>query len=205
MRILDLSLPEIPSSLAGSAKGRRAEKVLVRSTAGWAGFHHWITKIGERSVCPQVFQGFPGFPGFHRFSGFQVFKTNISQYAAGMISEADIESNPTAVIFKSRAPVCGLFLPYRGPHGVIKPEGKSTAASQIYPPLLATHIYINTTPRVLSTLTQATVLHEVLHNVTGMYDEDLEPWLGLNPATDCKNGTICITKKLVAVGCAGPN
>src|SRR6185437_6420150 len=55
MRILDLSLPEIPSSLAGSAKGRRAEKVLVRSTAGWAGFHHLITKIGERSVCPQVF------------------------------------------------------------------------------------------------------------------------------------------------------
>src|SRR6185437_6490383 len=58
MRILDLSLPEIPSSLAGSAKGRRAEKVLVRSTAGWAGFHHLITKIGERSVCPQVLHSF---------------------------------------------------------------------------------------------------------------------------------------------------
>src|SRR6185437_9967880 len=46
MRILDLSLPEIPFSLAGSAKGRRAEKVLVRSTAGMG----WLSPLDHKNL-----------------------------------------------------------------------------------------------------------------------------------------------------------
>lgn len=132
-------------------------------------------------------------------------QTNISQFDAGMVSAADVASNPIAVNIKKISPVCALFLPWHGPHGLVQPQGKATAASQILPLANgpATDVYINTNPKTLKSLTQATILHEVLHNLTGMYDEQLENLLGLDPARNCPSGSICITQKLENVGCAG--
>jgi hypothetical protein len=36
--------------------------------------------------------------------------------------------------------------------------------------------------RILKTLSEAVILHEALHNVTGLCDIDLENFLGLDPA-----------------------
>jgi hypothetical protein len=78
--------------------------------------------------------------------------------------------------------VCALFV------------GKSTtaAASQVKPAGTATDVYINT--RLLSQVTQATLLHEALHNLTGLHDflggrqrlglaapVDLKTFVGIEP------------------------
>ena len=52
-------------------------------------------------------------------------------------------------------------------------------------------------------LTQSTIVHEALHNLTGMYDDDLEKLLGLESKKDCARGTVCISEKLQAAGCVG--
>lgn len=71
---------------------------------------------------------------------------------------------------------------------------------------LATDVYINTDAKALPFLAQGTILHEALHNLTGMYDDGLEMLLGLNPPRDCPTSfCFCITKKLEDVNCAGTN
>ena len=69
----------------------------------------------------------------------------------------------------------------------------------------ATDVYVNSNPKVKKYITQATVLHEVLHNLTGLDDDALEIFVGLNPSKDCESGSICISNKLAAEGCVGKN
>lgn len=133
-------------------------------------------------------------------------QTNISQYDAGLLSATDA-SNPRKVSIFKGAPVCGQFVAYRGRSGTSPSPGKVTAAAQIHPPSggQAMDVYINT--KDLKDLTQATILHEALHNLTGRYDDQLEELLGLDPnGPDCGNGkSVCITNLLKNVGCAGGN
>jgi hypothetical protein len=140
-------------------------------------------------------------------------QTNISEYDAGMITPADIASNPVAVNLRKIIPVCGEFVPFRSPHGVVHPNGFVTAVSQVLPPSngSATDVYVNSSPKGLKSLNQATILHEALHNLTGRYDDDtspsgpgLESLLGLK-LSDCPRGSICINQKLQSVNCVGAN
>ena len=133
-------------------------------------------------------------------------QSNISAYAAGFVSEADLSNNPRAVSVAKRIPVCGKFTSFHGPNGWVPVKGIVTAASQLHPLAggPATDVYINTNPKVLKHLSQATILHEALHNLTGMYDDDLESTLGI-PAAKCTKGSICITEALRNAGCAGVN
>lgn len=149
-------------------------------------------------------------------------QTNISQYDAGLSDG----KNPVDVRIKKKIPVCGLFVSFHGPNGQVKPHGITTAASQITPPpgVSATDVYINPDPKVLTNLTQATILHEVLHNLTGLEDFVPSDWrqeFGFQPPYDLKtllgiettpgvdpdpNGsTTDITRKLVDNGCAANN
>jgi hypothetical protein len=150
-------------------------------------------------------------------------QSNISQYDAGMSDG----KNPTDVRIKKLLPVCQLFVPFHGPNGVAGPTGRTTAASQISvaPPGggPATDVYINTNAKVLNSLTQGTILHEVLHNLTGLLDfvpqnwwtlygyqppYDLKTFVGieLTPGVDPNPGTTKdITIQLVSKGCAGTN
>jgi hypothetical protein len=129
------------------------------------------------------------------------------------------------VKIKKAIPVCALFVSFHGPHGTVDPKGRVTAASQISQVggVHATDIYINTNTRALSTLTQATILHEVLHNITGLYDfvplnlrtaygyqspYDLKTFVGveLYPGVDPDPTTTnAITVQLRSKGCAGSN
>src|SRR5262249_6899480 len=111
-------------------------------------------------------------------------QTNISQFAAGMSDG----KNPTDVKIKKVVPVCALFQPFHGPNGVVRPRGLVTAASQIVP-TPATDIYINTNSKSLTMLTQATILHENLHNLTGLQDFVEQNWrslYGYQPPYDLK-------------------
>jgi hypothetical protein len=144
---------------------------------------------------------------------FDGLQSNISQYDAGFLSVADL-SDPAKVKMFQGAPVCGQFISYRGLYGSVHVTNKVWAASQISSPDggPVTDVYINT--RLANGLSQATVLHEALHNLTGAYDADLETLLGLsppdlhdvpNPNTDCPIGSICISDLLQKKGCSGPN
>jgi hypothetical protein len=129
-------------------------------------------------------------------------QSNISQYDAGMIKPAEL-GDPSMIRQLKGAPVCGLFMSYQGSAGFSPTLQPATAASQIVSDQggQGTDIYINT--KKLKSLTQGTILHEVLHQLTQLYDEDLMSLFGLTK-TQCGNGTACITTKLVNEGCA-PN
>jgi len=149
-------------------------------------------------------------------------QSTISLFDAGMSDG----KNPTDVSVKKKVPVCSLFIPFHSPYGTVTPTGKTTAASQIVPPIpgtTATVIYINTNQKVLNSLTQSTILHEALHNLTGLFDFvptnlrqaygyappfDLKTLVGIepNPGVDPNPGnTNDISNQLRSQGCAGVN
>ena len=115
--------------------------------------------------------------------------SSISQFDAGMSSG----KNPVDVRIKKVLPVCALFVPFHGPYGLKPPSpGPAIAASQIVPPAgsPATDIYINTDPTFLNFLSQGTILHETLHNLTGVEDFVDTEWrqlYGYTPPYDLKS------------------
>jgi hypothetical protein len=147
--------------------------------------------------------------------------SNISMYDAGMSDG----KNANDVRMKKRLPVCSLFVPFHGPYGTVRPLGLAWAASQMAAPAggLATDVYFNTDPKALMSITQGTILHEVLHNLTGLFDfvdldwrsrygyqppYDLKTFVGIEPkpGADPKPGsTNDITVQLRTNGCAGAN
>jgi hypothetical protein len=75
-----------------------------------------------------------------------------------------------------------------------------------------TDVYILTNPKtgklgvvkgaqVFNTFTESTIVHEALHNLTGLGDPDLRVFLGL-PTPNDTNNTTDINAALVANGCA---
>ena len=126
-------------------------------------------------------------------------QTNISLEAAGLLDPVGM-LDPIKVGIYSKYPVCASFIrpiPYR--------PSRTTAVSQLTGPGggPGTDVYINSNPDLLRTLTQGVIIHETLHNLTQLYDPDLEDLLGI-PRAHCTY-TYCITLTLVTGGCAGPN
>ena len=117
--------------------------------------------------------------------------SNISLVAAGFWFESDTLSPiwpkwPTY-------PVCGKF---------VNPNGSwsgTVAAAQVQPP--ATDVYIGTQTNALKYLTQSTVLHETLHNLTVRSDKDLYKALTGKTLPDGAP-TSLINDALVKNGCA---
>jgi hypothetical protein len=154
---------------------------------------------------------------------YDAVQSNISMYDAGM-SDGKI---PLDASVKKNSPVCGDFVAWHNKYGTHRVKGITSAESQIsvLPPASgpATDIYINTAPSGLALLTQGTILHEALHNLTGLYDFMLGDWrtlYGYQPPYDLKTfvgiepipgvdpspgSTHDITIQLVTQGCAGAN
>jgi hypothetical protein len=137
--------------------------------------------------------------------------SNISAYSAGFLNQKDLAS-PTAVDIYKQIPVCGYFIGWKGVDNRSYPPLSRgvTAASQIHSlngGVAATDVYLNT--RLLQpsvSFSQGTVLHEVLHNITSMYNQDLETALGIGKSLACAYGnTFCISLELIFRGCAGVN
>ena len=117
-------------------------------------------------------------------------QTTISMYEAGFWN-AHNENQPTFPGVWQKTAVCQTFNV-----GVNK---RIVAVSQIQPP--ATDIYINTNPKVRTKyLTQSTILHEALHNLTRLEDDALAEMLGTGVAADGATNTI--NDVLVRNGCA---
>jgi len=118
-----------------------------------------------------------------------------------------------------------LFVPFHGPNGIVNPLGILTAASQISHQVgvATTDTYITTNQKALASLTQSTILHEVLYNMPGLYDfvsldwrnlygyqphYDLKTFVGVEvtPGIDPNPKTTSdIGVQLRAKGCAGAN
>jgi hypothetical protein len=103
---------------------------------------------------------------------FDGVQTNISLYKVGFVSAADLANltDPGVARFvkiAKSAPVCSLFFPkWRAPgnRSGRTPHVSDAAAGG------TTDMYINTNRYYA--ITQGTILHEALHNLTGMYDFD---------------------------------
>lgn len=120
---------------------------------------------------------------------YDALQTTISVYDAGLWTAKQAATNPIFPRAFQRSPVCGNF-------GI-----GTVAMAQTQSP--ATDVYINTTASLLKTyLTQSTILHEALHNLTGLDDDDVETLLGLPPTASKGSPTDVINKTLVANGCA---
>jgi hypothetical protein len=115
-------------------------------------------------------------------------------YNAGMWTQDEISDHGILAQFLN-TPVCWTF----SRQGKGKGGWNGTVAqAQIRPP--ATAVYIYTGKEALKSLTQSTVLHEALHNLTGKTDPELYELL-----TGKKLGTqpsVVINSVLVQNGCA---
>jgi IPT/TIG domain/Bacterial Ig-like domain (group 2)/Kelch motif/Galactose oxidase, central domain len=120
--------------------------------------------------------------------------SSISLYDAGGWSTADIAAYGTDT-YQITSMSCQLSA---GTNSI--PPNGFVAVSQIQPP--ATDMYVNTFNYKL--LTQATILHEALHNLTRLNDDQLKMLLGLNGNLG-QAATDDISKKLEDNGCAGKN
>jgi hypothetical protein len=124
-------------------------------------FHENTTRGGWFSKLRKGVENQNVFDGVH---------TNLSKYDAGMLSQSVSDNYPTQVeIFKS-APVCGDFAADRFfLEGIIV-----VASSQIRnvkePDKPATDVFLSTRPEAMGRLTQADILHEAMHNLTGLHD-----------------------------------
>ncbi len=91
-----------------------------------------------------------------------------------------------------KTPVCRGFLPSSGRYLI------DVATAQTQPP--ATDVYITTLPNQLNKITQSLILHEALHNLTGLGDKDL--YKLLTGALLAPGPTDIISNALVTMGCA---
>jgi uncharacterized protein YjdB len=157
--------------------------------------------------CRKFFAGTPGASSYfssltdaiERQVGYDGVVTYTSLYDAGSLTTAQLTDEITVRNAK-QVPVCGVFVPYVTSQGTQYPTSneKTQAFAQVQPP--ATGVYINT--KTIWAFTMSTMLHEALHNLTKMSDEELEKALGLDPNKDCTTSSICISKKLTDSGCA---
>jgi len=144
-------------------------------------------------------------------------RTNISRYEAGLYPKSEA-GKPTSVSIFKKTPVCGVFGSFVNSGGkvVIDKDLVTAAAQAANPP--GTDVYIN--PNDLGHLTQGTILHEVLHNLTGLADFesidlatgfhplDLKTFVGIEnaPGVDPNPSvTSDITTQLEVQKCAGTN
>jgi hypothetical protein len=113
-------------------------------------------------------------------------QTTISMYEAGMWNAHD-ENKPTFPSVWQKTAVCQTFNTW------------IVAEAQLQPP--GTDVYLNADPKVWKTyLAQSTVLHEALHNLTGLQDPALAEVLGTSLTST--GATTPINTVLVQNGCA---
>jgi hypothetical protein len=136
--------------------------------------------------------------------------TTISLYDAGMMPAHLATHYPWRVQSYKEVAVCSLFIGSQARAGAqIAPVGSGQAVN----------VYINTAPNVLPFVTQGTVFHETLHNLTGLTDFlplnlrsgtsapfDLKTFVGVEttPGVNPSQGSTDITEKLKEEGCV-PN
>jgi hypothetical protein len=138
-------------------------------------------------------------------------RTTTSKYKAGLVTRQELASiNPrvvTSTLFKKETPVCGTWLKWRhtAKRESFGPSAKgATASAQALNTddhtQRVTAIYLNSImkPKDRDKLfTAGTVLHEALHNFTGLDDDELQAKLDIPTG----KASIEITLKLKAVGC----
>jgi hypothetical protein len=97
-------------------------------------------------------------------------------------------------------PVCSLFVDYKSTLGkrlYVDPTKIRVATAQAQLP--ATDVYINTVEKVLNKyFSQSTILHEALHNLTHLDDDDLKVLLGIPVGSSSTN---IINEELEKNGC----
>jgi hypothetical protein len=173
-----------------------------------------------RSLLPQTANGYDMTPIRDAVVNQQPYdgpRTFTSKYKAGYVSAERLASTDPDVINADSAlknvPVCGTWTKWRNtvlrkwvsPKG--NPQAEAPVTSMTPTSQKATAVYLNSTmidkhgalnKQAQKFFTAGTILHEALHNFTGLYDDELQDLFGVT-RTD---KTVETTYKLKAVGCA---
>ena len=152
--------------------------------------------------CGCLFNAIPGGPQYFsqlaaavtRQIPYDGILSNLSKAAAGEWSQGQ-RNNPKIWGYLQQQPICQEF--WKG--GYWSGVG---ATAQIQPLGLATDVYLATMKQPRQSLTQSTILHESLHNLTGLSDDGLYNLLtgtskGLNG-----QDSVVISTTLLNNGCA---
>jgi len=161
--------------------------------------------VAPTAKCGCLFNAIPGGPQYFsqltaavtRQVPYDGILSNLSKVAAGEWTQ-DEKDNSTAWGYLQKQPICQEF--WQGAYwsGV-------GATAQIQPPshgVPATDVYLGTMKDARQSLTQSTILHESLHNLTGLHDGPL--YNLLTGTTKGLNGqkSVIITTTLLNNGCA---
>jgi hypothetical protein len=143
-----------------------------------------LAALSPTSACSTFFNGQAGHPTLEQLSEvvtsivpFNGPLSNLSLFAAGMWTSKGANADTlNTEVFPAQwrvGPVCNSFLG-SGPGG----WNGTVAMAQTQPP--AHDVYFATQSAALNSLLQSTILHEALHNLTGLGGDDLYLFLTEN-------------------------
>jgi len=132
----------------------------------------FLGSLTPTSACEQFFNANPSLMLYYPLLKVAVknqvpydgLLSNLSMYDAGEWTQKDQEDVDAWPHFRT-SPICRQFWSDWGDWG------GTVAVAQVQPP--STDVYIATQKKALTYLTQSTILHESLHNLTGLGDVDL--------------------------------
>jgi hypothetical protein len=166
-----------------------------------------------RSLLPQTANGYDMTPIRESVVNQKPYdgpRTVTSRYAAGFETPSHLEDTSPDIVKimndEKKVPVCGTWVRWRNTQlrTWVRPTRNPQAESQITNMTdrtqKPTDVYINSrmsSKQASKLFTSGTILHEALHELTGLDDDQLEDYFGIPRTTN----TIEITYKLRAVGC----
>jgi hypothetical protein len=137
-------------------------------------------------------------------------RTTRSRYAAGFQTRAEMASTTRgglqAMEAQRKVPVCGTWTRWRNTalrqwqSPKTNPQAEAQTTNMTDPSQKPTDVYVNSTmkPKQAAKLfTAGTILHEALHEFTGLSDQELQAYFGIVQTPN----TIEITYRLRAVAC----
>ncbi|MBZ5556722.1 MAG: IPT/TIG domain-containing protein [Acidobacteriia bacterium] len=127
-------------------------------------------------------------------------RSTLNKFDAGVMGASGLTSSAAANIASilRTVPVCSEFIPTIRPTSISVVTAVSQGVLAVRGANPVKDMYLNTDPFVSPLFTPATLLHEALHNLTGLDDQELALFVG-PPAPGPGNP---ITRKLLQAGCA---
>jgi len=167
----------------------------------------YLGTLTTTSPCGKFFAGLDGGASYFnqlsaavtRQTPFDGLLSHLSRFDAGLIDAETQLEHPDQAAKAREYPVCDEYIDYKW-----NKWNTVAAVAQVYKnPGPPTDVYVVTLEQALKYMTPDTVLHEALHNLTGLDDNDLYTWLTGKPLP--AGPTTPINRTLINCGCVGAN